>query len=171
MILPAVQHVRHRRSRLWRGHVHGADFLSRRLVVGAQHRAARAGRRRAESCLARNHAASSSSAIRQRRDGRCAECSALSARRDSESPPAFRRARSARSLRPCRDRSRDNCPYGGFMIGSPCTLRPGRAATAFARRRGGRSRRRCTWRDGSLAARRGSGAPVVRAPVSALPIT
>ena len=39
-VLLAVQHVGHRRSGLRRRHVDGADFLARRLVVGAQHRAA-----------------------------------------------------------------------------------------------------------------------------------
>src|SRR6187431_3362764 len=39
-ILASVPHVRHRRTGLRRRQVHCTDFLSRRLVVGTQHRAA-----------------------------------------------------------------------------------------------------------------------------------
>src|SRR5262245_35482963 len=38
-VLAPIEHVRHRRSGLWRGHVDGACILSGLLVVRTQHRA------------------------------------------------------------------------------------------------------------------------------------
>src|SRR5919197_5666017 len=51
-VLPAVEHVGHRRPALRRRHVDSADFGAARLVVRAQHRAAGPGRRRRDARLA-----------------------------------------------------------------------------------------------------------------------
>ena len=51
-MLFAVQHVRDRRSRLRRRHVHRTEFVPVRLVVRPQHRARRTTRRRGDLRIA-----------------------------------------------------------------------------------------------------------------------